>query len=317
MDYLKVCDTTLLLVSAIADEEDTFDRWGKRIVNEAIAQGIPTPIITVLDLESIAPNRRIKTKAAIQKHIEKSFPEHKISTLETETDGLNLFRRIGGQKRKVLYNKDKRPHLYAEQVEYVENRDEGGSEFGTLKVTGYLRGTQLDVNHLVHIPGLGDFQMSKIDGGDDPLNPNRREIPNEILADADPTKQTSLQRENVPDEMDAEQTWPTEEEIAQARAETKKAKLIKRIPKGMSDYQACWIPDVEEKEEIDDESDDGMSDDESGTEESEFMSCESDKDSADEFEKDDKEEEFDTVTVSEAPVNDEKYDLGKSVQLIW
>lgn len=30
--------------------------------------------------------------------------------------------------------------------------------------------------------------------------------------------QTSLQRENIPDEMDAEQTWPTEEEIAHARA---------------------------------------------------------------------------------------------------
>lgn len=35
---------------------------------------------------------------------------------------------------------------------------------------------------------------------------------------ADPTKQTSLQRENIPDEMDAEQTWPTDEEIAQAQA---------------------------------------------------------------------------------------------------
>lgn len=68
LDYLKVCDTTLLLVSAIADEDDIFDRWGQRIINEAIAQG------------------RIKTKAAIQKHIEKSFPEHKISTLETETE---------------------------------------------------------------------------------------------------------------------------------------------------------------------------------------------------------------------------------------
>lgn len=40
--------------------------------------------------------------------------------------------------------------------------------------------------------------------------------------------------------MDAEQTWPTEEEIAEAEVKTKK---VKRIPAGMSDYQAAWIPD--------------------------------------------------------------------------
>lgn len=39
---------------------------------------------------------------------------------------------------------------------------------GTLKVTGYLRGTALSVNQLVHIPGLGDFQMSQIDAPEDP-----------------------------------------------------------------------------------------------------------------------------------------------------
>lgn len=39
---------------------------------------------------------------------------------------------------------------------------------GTLKVTGYLRGASLSVNQLVHIPGLGDFQMSQIDAPEDP-----------------------------------------------------------------------------------------------------------------------------------------------------
>lgn len=34
---------------------------------------------------------------------------------------------------------------------------------GTLEVTGFLRGVPLNVNGLVHIPGLGDFQMNRID----------------------------------------------------------------------------------------------------------------------------------------------------------
>lgn len=54
--------------------------------------------------------------------------------------------------------------------------------------------------------------------------------------------QESLQSENTPDPMDAEQTWPTEEEIAEAQAETNR-KIVKKVPKGTSEYQAAWIPD--------------------------------------------------------------------------
>lgn len=86
----------------------------------------------------------------------------------------------------------------------------------------------------------------------------------------------------------------------------------------MSDYQACWIPDVEEVDEddaADDDEDDNMEDDnDDEDEESEFMSCKSDANSEDEFEKAE-DEEFDEISVSEAPVNDDKYDLG--IVFIW
>lgn len=39
-----------------------------------------------------------------------------------------------------------------------------------------------------------------------------------VLSKADPSQQVSLVKENIPDEMDAEQTFPTDEEIAAARA---------------------------------------------------------------------------------------------------
>lgn len=45
--------------------------------------------------------------------------------------------------------------------------------------------------------------------------------------------------------MDAEQTWPTEEELA--LAEKRQAKTyVKRVPKGTSAYQAAWIVDDNE-----------------------------------------------------------------------
>ena len=73
---------------------------------------------------------------------------------------------------------------------------------GLLKVRGYVRGTPLDVNQLVHIPGWGDFQMSGIYAVDDPhplvLGNTRRpkdvdmsEFEPKLLASPDPARQVS------------------------------------------------------------------------------------------------------------------------------
>ena len=48
-----------------------------------------------------------------------------------------------------------------------------------------------------------------------------------VLDVADPKKQESLQSENEPDPMDAEQTWPTEEELAQAQGSFSVKQLVK------------------------------------------------------------------------------------------
>lgn len=92
LDCLKVCDTTILLVSANTDEESVFDKWGQRFLNMALAQGIPTPIVTLMDMESIAPKKKTQVKANIQKFITKSFPTERLICLDTEADALNNLR---------------------------------------------------------------------------------------------------------------------------------------------------------------------------------------------------------------------------------
>lgn len=77
--------------------------------------------------------------------------------------------------------------------------------------------------------------MSQIDASDDPhslnlsQNPTKHQMNDKsnlagekmkegvkILGICDPAKQPSLESENIPDPMDAEQTWPTEEELKEA-----------------------------------------------------------------------------------------------------
>ncbi|KAJ8301575.1 hypothetical protein KUTeg_020562 [Tegillarca granosa] len=69
-----------------------------------------------------------------------------------------------------------------------------------------------------------------------------------VLETVNPMKQTSLQSEVLPDPMEGEQTWPTEEELADAEAHLQaKKKTVKRVPKGTSEYQASWIIDSDEE----------------------------------------------------------------------
>lgn len=51
--------------------------------------------------------------------------------------------------------------------------------------------------------------------------------------------------ENIPDLLNAEQTWPTDEEMIEETDKAKIKRMIKRVPEGMSVYQSAWIPDEE------------------------------------------------------------------------
>jgi pre-rRNA-processing protein TSR1 len=77
----------------------------------------------------------------------------------------------------------------------------------------------------------------------------------------DPSKQQSLQSEVVPDPLDGEQTWPTDEELNEASttaaaAAMEKKTVVRRVPKGTSDYQAAWIVDSENEEDGEEDEDD-------------------------------------------------------------
>lgn len=162
LDVLKVADTVLYVSSAL---EEPVDEWGEKVLALSMAQGMPTPVVVAMDIEGVNPKKRTTEKQNVQKLVSKWLPEEKIMQLDKSSDGLNVLRRIGNQKRNVLHHREKRPYMLAESYEYVADAE---GENGTLKVSGYLRGMPLDVNGLVHVTGLGDFQMSRIDGHEDP-----------------------------------------------------------------------------------------------------------------------------------------------------
>ncbi|TIB81263.1 DUF663-domain-containing protein [Wallemia mellicola] len=168
-----------------------------------------------------------------------------------------------------------------------------------LKLTGVVRGEHLDTNRLIHIPNSGDYQIEKITNSTHPSQLNSKpngntmsvdEVDTGVLAQPDEEEQDDLISENEADTIGNEQTWPTEEEMAEgerlqeeAEAAEENAKS-RKVPKGTSSYQAAWIVD---------DNDDDLSDDEESDEEAE-MELEDDKPAAQEEEEDQDEIEMDT-----------------------
>ncbi|XP_022690713.1 pre-rRNA-processing protein TSR1 homolog [Varroa jacobsoni] len=243
LDAVKVADVTLI----VYDHEEGYDAEGDVLLSTLMAQGLPTALHVASPLAARDDRHFKKTdlKKVLTKQIEDRFPGEKVHCLQNETDVVLLLRQVADIKKRVLHMRGHRACLLAEQTDYIPHNEDGFE--GTLKVSGYLRGGRpLNANRLVHIPGLGDFQVELIEAPADPYTMNfaKNGKDAEVVQVADPNKQETLECENPIDDMDTEQTFPTVEELEEAEKQAKTIK--KRVPKGTSDYQAAWILDDED-----------------------------------------------------------------------
>ncbi|KAK9812112.1 hypothetical protein WJX73_007769 [Symbiochloris irregularis] len=134
-----------------------------------------------------------------------------------------------------------------------------------LHLRGYIRGTALSANQLIHVPTAGDYQISHISSANPPAahNSDRHTQTHKRKRAADGADEASregLEREHQGDNLAGEQTWPTQEELAEAATSQADSSHRRRLPKGTSEYQAAWIlddggDDEEEYEEVDDQPD--------------------------------------------------------------
>jgi len=328
LDGAKVCDSVVCVAGS-----EGLDAVGERLLSAVLMQGLPAAPTFVLapdsedsmDCSGNSVKKRQEAKKSLLKYLErKCSTADKLFTVgskqESNQEGILLLRHLSEQKRRGVNSlRARRPHLLAEEASFV-----GDDSVGTVKLSGYVRcantHANLSVNRLVHVPGWGDFQLSHIEGPSSdphPLQGKRNKTGGDVdmdngtstsvLATADPSIQESLVTENEPDGMDAEQTWPTEEEMMEAEKEAKeKTKRVIKVPKGTSEYQAAWIMDKPDDDEEDDEDDYEDEEDESMDEDD--LDAVSQDDSDPEGAEDEEEDEFEELTVTEGGNEDANYD---------
>ncbi|CEI97317.1 hypothetical protein G6F70_002951 [Rhizopus microsporus] len=255
LDAFKVADFGILLMSADVE----VDQLGINCLLGILNQGIVNVVPVVQHIERVQPKLRTSTKKSLTSFIQQFFPEEEhLFTLDTDTDAMNTLRFITSQRPKPMSWRDHHPYMLADEVTF----DSVTPERGTLKVTGYARGNPFNANRLVHLQNFGDFQIQQITSAPLESHQGDMEVDAAVIDTPKPDEQDDLIAENEPDFMDNEQTWPTEEELAEADERVRRMQAMetdgntKRVPKGTSSYQAAWIVDDDDQNYSEDEFED-------------------------------------------------------------
>lgn len=162
-----------------------------------------------------------------------------------------------------------RSYLLGDNINIVNNNKE-------MEISGYLRGSLLYLYSIIHITGVGNFNIKSVEKMNDPYSRNNRksgggsssgeEESNGKIYIADESQYPSLnslnKKENDDEyDMENEQTWPTVEELMEADKERKK------LEKERLQEEYLYPEEVSESENENDEENENENDDEIDNEE--------------------------------------------------
>jgi hypothetical protein len=85
--------------------------------------------------------------------------ETRAYAVDSDADVQHCLRQLANVKLSLPAGREQRAHLFVDAA-HAEQPDESGC--ATLHVGGYVRGRALSVNQLVHISGVGTFQIAQV-----------------------------------------------------------------------------------------------------------------------------------------------------------
>lgn len=263
IDLGKCADTLICLLPA-SDAATPIDPAGSQALSILRSLGLPS---TLAVAQSGVDAMNLKERSAAKKRATDALSallpsdHYKMMLGDSAVDYKQIVRHLVETTPSVPIWRTQRCHIIPQKAEFV--RSEKISSSGTLLLTGYVRNRALSASQVIHIPSAGDFQIEKIETVIDTEIKNLENRggtgkmeTEEVVAMSAPEEREPLTRENEVDLLDAEQTWPTEEELAEA--EKNAAMRRRRLPKGTSDYQAAWIVDDDFSDISDEEDNDSM-----------------------------------------------------------
>lgn len=269
LDSTKVADFVVFALSGTSEVDPEF---GEQIIRAVELQGIASCFGVVANLSQAHPKEKFQLdlKQSLVSYFKHFFPnEENIFNLEKPSEALNALRTLCQKFPRQVKWRDNRGYLVAESVDFID----GGEEEGVLAVEGTVRGVGLEANRLVHVPGLGDFQVAQIERISSSGRKTQKKTDSDDL-DLDlnnvfyPDQNQDSLEEFAPQELEMADAYDENDDfkyddLTAARYDDhgflpgrEQPQRNVNIPKGTSDYQARWyLDDVVEgsEEEADNE----------------------------------------------------------------
>ena len=271
------------LASGSAEEIGTIDDQGIGLLELLVAQKLPNWSILINDYQAnLTPRMENNLKTLTLKCLEKYLPIDKntysknIAVTSKSSNLVNLLRGIfqstvaAGVSRhlkkidKKSLSLTNRCQMMAMKVNLIENDDQ--PDVCNLEMTGYLRNCDLNINSAIYISKLGAYNIDCIKYQHDPTIPQHK-IQNtnyengEVVMTSDKNQQSDLVPLAEVDPMDAEQTWPDQEEIDMA--ENQAAAAVKMTLAGeTSQNLGNWMAEQDQNDDDDEDFDDDENEDE-------------------------------------------------------
>ncbi|KAK9462151.1 uncharacterized protein V1516DRAFT_695534 [Lipomyces oligophaga] len=283
LNAAEVADFVVFGLSA----KQEVDKLGETCLRSIIAQGVSN-IYAIVDrlqeVESLKSQTEIKR--SLLSYVSHFFADQeRIFSIDSRQDCLNIIRSLCQQFPKGIQWRDCRSYLLPSRLSYQDSTE---IDDGYVLAEGFVRGKCLNPNRLIHIPGIGDFQLDRIcssnqsgeamQGGisvqqedytgsftllpsddQDSLDPFDEVEQDDIEMQLDYSNSNNQPRGVLLDEH----FYIDEDENEDAP----KSFLDKNhIPKGMSEYQARWImeensdDEFESGDEVEDEQMIGLDD---------------------------------------------------------
>eukprot|EP00953_Heterococcus_sp_UTEX-ZZ885_P015065 8494-Heterococcus_DN1.PRE.3 len=234
------------------------------------SQGLPSVVGVTQGLDLVTNGKLTKDLRSYgQRFFHTEFPDG-LKQADSNS-GVQLIRAVTSAPVKTIHWRGIRSYFMAESAAYepvqtLQDSNGSSSSTGLLNIKGATQHSTTStsdsayitdcINHtLVHVCGLGQYKLQQVNKAVEPCpmkaerygSSNSDVQDDEVLAIADPELQDSLAMEAQVDELAGEQTWPTEEELANAahddsdddESSDKKAGPLR--PNGWSTYQASWL----------------------------------------------------------------------------
>eukprot|EP00288_Rhodomonas_lens_P016794 CAMPEP_0177705826 /NCGR_PEP_ID=MMETSP0484_2-20121128/8908_1 /TAXON_ID=354590 /ORGANISM="Rhodomonas lens, Strain RHODO" /LENGTH=396 /DNA_ID=CAMNT_0019217265 /DNA_START=185 /DNA_END=1371 /DNA_ORIENTATION=+ len=253
LDLMMVSD----MLGLVVQESEDQDAMSAHMVHAGKLYGLPTAVFVVVQgLKAKNTNQKNQALKKWETALGQAVGREVKAFSESFDDASAMLRFLANTKITERPSWQNHPLVLSHKVE--AQAKEGGEEGeATLAVSGYVRCAPLSINQLCHIPAHGTFHISKMTIHTDPHAIASKRGGSESMGGEgeevvpDPELQTPLDMEEQVDEMDAEQTWPTEDELRTARTTKKK------VPAGMDDITAAWWGQIDDEDEEGEEGDEG------------------------------------------------------------